>query len=81
MSQVSCNEFCLRRPGIHLPLEPIEGGTQRGVVAGDLRGKEGHAGPEDSGVHPRDEQRQAESEGRDLVAMGLGDAFDQPVQA
>ena len=80
MSQVSCDEFRLRTPGVHRSLQPIEGPAQCGVVRGDLRREEGHAGPEDSGVHPRDEQGQAEPERRDLIAMGVGDAFDQPVQ-
>jgi len=81
MSQVSCDEFRLRAPTVQRLLQPIEGPAQGGVVAGDLRRKEGHAGPEDSGLHPRDEQRQAEPKGRDLVALALGGACDQPVQA
>ena len=80
MSQVSCDEFRLRTPGVHYPLQPIEGPAQGGAVAGPLRREESHAGPEDAGVHPGDEQRQAEPEGRNLVAMRLRDPRDQPME-
>ena len=56
LSQVSCDEFRLRAPGVYGPLEPIKSPTQRGAVASDLRREQGHAGPEEPGLHPGNEQ-------------------------
>ena len=81
MSQVSCDEFRLRAPGIDLPLHSVERGAEWGVVLRDLRCEQGHAGPEESRLQPRDKQRQAEPERCDLVAMALRGARNQAVQA
>jgi len=75
------SELGLIHPSVDLLLQFIETSPQRTWERRRGRQHETETGPQNPGVGPCAKDRDAESKVSEVVAVCLGDAFDQAVQA
>lgn len=81
LSQGSRGEFGSHRPAIDRQLELLDGPTQPSVGRGSRVEQLGEAWSDEARVGAREEAGGAEAELGDPVAMAVGHALDEPVEA
>ena len=81
LRQVLRGQFRLIHPRVDFLFESIETAPQRTWERRRSRQHEAETGPQNSGISACAKEGDAESEVSEAVPVGLGDAFNQAVQA
>lgn len=80
-SQVSRGEFGTFNPVRHVAFEFAEAGAERGGRRDFIGEYEGEARTKQAVIGASEEEREAQAVRGDLVAAGLGNATNEPVEA
>ena len=81
MSQVLGDEFLLLAAAVNFRLEAIKGNSERGLSGWPGRQDLGEFWAEEPRLGAREEERNAQADWGDLVAMTVRDALDEAMQA
>ena len=79
-SSLSRGEFGRVAPRVHRALEVLERGTQRRVTQHDVGRDQRQAGTNQTRVAARGEQRRAQAQVRESIAMRFVNARDEPME-